>query len=295
MKQATLNVLGTPLIPCSFDPLTGYFRDGCCHTNAQDQGSHVICAKVTQVFLDYSLQQGNDLITPRPEYRFKGLRPGDRWCLCALRWKEAYAAGVSPEVVLESTHIRALEYVTLAQLQSNHQARAQWRWRGKERPPFAEDPKPGQISVWDFPRPPELVRDKREIMILWGKTLVAQTCGAWAVRETSHPPTFYLPISDVNRLLLKPAGRGSFCEWKGPAHYWDLVDGERCLRQVDWSYPKPLPGAESLADCIAFYSHHLACTVDGAPVVPQSGGFYGGWITPDLSGPFKGEPHSSDW
>lgn len=118
MNQAANNVLGTPLVPCSYDPLTGYFRDGCCNTDAHDQGSHVICAKVTQAFLDFSLRQGNDLITPRPEHRFAGLKAGDRWCLCALRWKQAYEAGVAPTVVLESTHIRALDYVTLAQLQS---------------------------------------------------------------------------------------------------------------------------------------------------------------------------------
>lgn len=174
-------------------------------------------------------------------------------------------------------------------------ARAQWRWRGKDRPPFAQVPAQGQLSVWDFPRPPELVRDKREILVFWGKTLVAQTRGAWAVRETAHPPTFYLPMSDVKNGLSRPAGRGSFCEWKGPALYWDLMDGERRLPQVAWSYPKPLAGAEPLADCIAFYAHHLDCTVDGAHVVAQSGGFYGGWITPDLSGPFKGEPNSSHW
>ena len=174
-------------------------------------------------------------------------------------------------------------------------ARAQWRWRGNDYPPFAEKPKQGQISVWDFPRPPELIRDPRKIVVRWGKNLVAQTAGDWVVRETSHPPTFYLPISDVKTALLKPAGRGSFCEWKGPALYWDMVDGERQLPRVAWSYPQPLKGAESLADCIAFYAHHLDCTVDGEKVAPQAGGFYGGWITPDLAGPFKGEPNSNDW
>lgn len=112
-----LNVLGTVLVPCSYDPLTGYYRDGCCNTGAQDLGSHVVCAKVTQEFLDFSLQRGNDLITPRPEHRFVGLRPGDRWCLCANRWKEALLAGVAPPVVLECTHSKALQFVTLAQLQ----------------------------------------------------------------------------------------------------------------------------------------------------------------------------------
>ena len=174
-------------------------------------------------------------------------------------------------------------------------ARAQWHWRGKERPPFAQTPREGQTSVWDFPRPPQLVRDTRDIEIRWGKTLIAKTRNAWTVRETSHPPSFYLPMADVNKTLLRAAGGGSFCEWKGPALYWDLLDGERCLPGVAWSYPQPLAGAEPLADCMAFYAHHLDCTVDGAQVAPQSGGFYGGWITPDLAGPFKGEPGSSGW
>jgi uncharacterized protein (DUF2237 family) len=117
MTAVALNVLGTELIPCSYDPLTGYFRDGCCHTDMHDLGSHVVCAKVTDEFLEFSRSRGNDLSTPRPEYRFAGLKDGDRWCLCALRWKEALAAGVAPAVVLESTHARALDFVTLEQLQ----------------------------------------------------------------------------------------------------------------------------------------------------------------------------------
>lgn len=118
MNNAAVNVLGTPLVPCSYDPLTGFFRDGCCRTDHQDHGSHVICAKVTQAFLEFSLQKGNDLITPRPEFRFAGLRAGDRWCLCALRWKEAFEAGVAPPVILECTHQSALQFVTLEQLRA---------------------------------------------------------------------------------------------------------------------------------------------------------------------------------
>jgi len=113
------NVLGEELVACSYDPLTGFFRDGCCHTRADDTGSHVICAKVTADFLAFSMQRGNDLSTPQPDVRFRGLRPGDRWCLCALRWKEALDAGVAPPVVLQSTHERALEFVTLEQLQAH--------------------------------------------------------------------------------------------------------------------------------------------------------------------------------
>ena len=94
--MTAINVLGTPLLPCSFDPLTGFFRDGSCQTDTHDHGTHVVCARVTQAFLEDTLAQGNDLITPRPEYRFAGLKPGDRWCLCALRWREALQAGVAP-------------------------------------------------------------------------------------------------------------------------------------------------------------------------------------------------------
>ena len=115
--MTALNVLGKALVACSYDPLTGFFRDGCCHTDEQDHGTHVVCARVTAEFLAYSLKRGNDLVTPRPQYRFAGLKPGDRWCLCALRWKEALRAGVAPPVHLEATHAKALEIVTLAQLQ----------------------------------------------------------------------------------------------------------------------------------------------------------------------------------
>ena len=124
MSDQAKNVLGTALVPCSYDPLTGYYRDGCCNTDEHDHGSHVVCARVTQAFLAFSRQRGNDLSTPRPEYRFKGLKPGDRWCLCALRWKEAFDAGVAPPVVLECTHIKALDFVTLAQLQAHAYGRS---------------------------------------------------------------------------------------------------------------------------------------------------------------------------
>ena len=113
------NVLGTALVPCSYDPLTGFFRDGCCNTANDDTGSHVICVKVTAEFLAFSARRGNDLSAPRPEYRFRGLGAGDRWCLCALRWREAFDAGSAPSVVLESTHERALDFVPLAWLQAH--------------------------------------------------------------------------------------------------------------------------------------------------------------------------------
>lgn len=110
------NVLGEPIEPCSYDPLTGWFRDGCCHNGAGDRGLHLVCVQVTTEFLDFSKMAGNDLSTPVPEYEFPGLKPGDRWCLCVQRWRQALEAGVPPPVVLASTHVSALEFVTLNEL-----------------------------------------------------------------------------------------------------------------------------------------------------------------------------------
>ncbi len=175
------------------------------------------------------------------------------------------------------------------------QAREQWRWRGRDRPPFAIVPQPGQESVWDYPRPPRLSADSREVVVRWGGVEIARTTQAIRVLETAHPPTFYLPWRDVARDLFCEAPGASFCEWKGPARYWSLVDGGRTLRAAAWSYPRPLAGAEAIAECVAFYASLLECQVDGHAVVPQPGGFYGGWITPELVGPFKGIPGSGGW
>lgn len=112
------NVLGGPLRACAYDPLTGYFRDGCCRPHPQDVGKHLVCARMTQAFLEFSLSRGNDLITPRPEWRFPGLKPGARWCLSLPRWLEALEAGVAPPVVLECTHAQVLDVVSLDVLQA---------------------------------------------------------------------------------------------------------------------------------------------------------------------------------
>lgn len=117
MSQSAKNVLGGVLVPCSLDPLTGFFRDGCCNTGADDYGSHTVCAQMTEAFLAFSRSRGNDLTTPNPEFRFPGLKPGDRWCVCAARWREAAEAGVAPPVILESTHERALQVIALADLE----------------------------------------------------------------------------------------------------------------------------------------------------------------------------------
>jgi uncharacterized protein (DUF427 family) len=174
-------------------------------------------------------------------------------------------------------------------------AREQWRWRGEGRPPFAVAPLPGQLSVWDFPRPPRLAPDSREVVVRWGDTEVARTRRAILVLETAHPPSFYLPWDDVARHLLQPAAGHSLCEWKGPARYWTLVRGHERLPGVAWSYPQPLSGGEALASCVAFYPRDLDCRVDGVQVTAQPGGFYGGWVTPELVGPFKGEPGTEGW
>jgi uncharacterized protein (DUF2237 family) len=116
MNKQQLNVLGMPLESCSTDPMTGYYRDGCCNTDEYDRGSHTVCAIVTEEFLLYSLRQGNDLITARPEYQFPGLKPGDSWCLCVRRWEEAEAAGCAPKVNLASTNAKTLELISFETL-----------------------------------------------------------------------------------------------------------------------------------------------------------------------------------
>jgi uncharacterized protein (DUF2237 family) len=111
-----LNVLGTELRPCSLDPLTGYYRSGCCENRGDDPGMHTVCGRMTEDFLAFSKAAGNDLTTPMPEYGFAGLSPGDQWCVCAPRWQEAFEAGRACDVVLESTHLSTLEYIDLADL-----------------------------------------------------------------------------------------------------------------------------------------------------------------------------------
>ena len=118
MTQAS-NVFGSPLTPCCYEPITGFYRDGYCHTGPGDHGLHTVCVQLSDEFLEFSSQQGNDLITPRPEFNFPGLKEGDQWCLCVTRWVEAYEAGCAPAVILEATHISALEYVSLQELKEH--------------------------------------------------------------------------------------------------------------------------------------------------------------------------------
>ena len=116
--EAKINVLGEPLVPCSLEPLTGFFRDGCCNTAREDLGLHAVCTRVTAEFLEFSRSRGNDLSTPMPAYGFPGLKPGDCWCLCAARWKEALADGMAPQVRLAGTHAKVLETIPLEALKA---------------------------------------------------------------------------------------------------------------------------------------------------------------------------------
>ncbi|MEM6264505.1 MAG: DUF2237 domain-containing protein [Bacteroidota bacterium] len=118
-EYTALNVHGEPLASCCTDPVTGFYRDGFCRTGPEDRGSHVVCARMTEEFLTFTKSRGNDLSTPIPHYSFPGLKPGDCWCLCALRWREAYKAGVAPPVNLSATHVSALKYVTMEMLEEH--------------------------------------------------------------------------------------------------------------------------------------------------------------------------------
>lgn len=169
-----------------------------------------------------------------------------------------------------------------------------WAYRGQGRPPFAEDPARGQESVWDYPRPPRVEKSRRLIEVRVESGLLARSDRAYRVLETASPPGFYLPLQDVDLERLAPVGGRSICEWKGVARYWALA-GDLRGAPVAWSYGEPRPGFEVLRDCISFYPGRVECFVDGIRVRAQPGRFYGGWITPDVAGPFKGGPGSAWW
>jgi uncharacterized protein (DUF427 family) len=170
-----------------------------------------------------------------------------------------------------------------------------WRHRGQQRPPFAVAPAPGQESVWDYPRPPALVGDRRSVRVLHGDRLLADSADTVRVLETASPPTFYIPRRDVRLDWLTPGRGSSHCEWKGEARYWSLRIGDERVEQVAWSYEDPYPEFAAIRGHLAFYPGRVACFVDGHRVAAQPGGFYGGWITPEIVGPFKGEPGTAGW
>ena len=153
-------------------------------------------------------------------------------------------------------------------------------------------------SVWDYPRPPQLEAVAKRLSVVLGGVTIADTTRGHRVLETSHPPVYYFPRADVTESALAPArARESHCEWKGVASYYDVVGGDgRRIEAAAWTYHSPTPGFEAIRDAVAFYPAPMdACTVDGERVSPQPGGFYGGWITADVTGPFKGEPGTMGW
>lgn len=154
----------------------------------------------------------------------------------------------------------------------------------------------GQESVWDYPRPPRLEISGKQIQIIFNNVIIADTNKAYRVLETSHPPVYYLPPQDVKFEYLQSTSQKSFCEWKGWAKYYTLIVGDKEAINVAWYYPEPTSDFAAIRDYIAFYPGPMdACYVNGEKVIPQPGGFYGGWITDDIVGPFKGEKGTWGW
>ena len=168
-----------------------------------------------------------------------------------------------------------------------------WKNTGSSRPDFAIEPRTGQESVWDYPRPPSLRADSRRVEVRAEGLLLASTAESYRLCETASPPTFYLPPAAVNWDLLVPAAGASICEWKGQAQYWALASEPDVA--VAWTYARPRSRYAKLAGYVAFYPALVDCFVDGERVEPQPGRFYGGWITSDVVGPFKGEPGTGHW
>ena len=158
------------------------------------------------------------------------------------------------------------------------------------------EPDTDQESVWDYPRPPKLEPTDKHISVYFNGKLIADSRRTWRVLETSHPPVYYIPLEDIRTDFLVSAQGGSWCEWKGQAAYFDIVVGDKTAGKAAWSYPRPTRPFAALKDHVAFYAGLMdRCLVDGEEVTPQPGGFYGGWITEDIAGPFKGEPGTSGW
>ena len=158
------------------------------------------------------------------------------------------------------------------------------------------DPQAGQESVWDYPRPPRLESTLKHLIVVFGDMIITDTVHAYRVLETSHPPVYYLPPGDIQMKYLRPTARASFCEWKGAASFFSVETGDRRAVDAAWSYSNPTVNFAAIKDYVAFYPAVMdACYVDGEVVTPQPGGFYGGWITRDIVGPFKGAEGTWGW
>lgn len=174
-------------------------------------------------------------------------------------------------------------------------ARSKWQYRGQERPTFVQEPKEGQESVWDYPRPPCVVPDDRRVVVRAQGEILADSCSTFRILETASPPTVYLPPGDVDVSALVCTGASSVCEWKGTAQYWALGPVEKEVDPVAWVYLHPYPGFESIAGYFSFYPSRVECYVNDERVLPQPGGFYGGWVTKEIVGPFKGQIGTGGW
>jgi len=158
------------------------------------------------------------------------------------------------------------------------------------------DPASKKESVWDYPRPPRLELTGRLLCVEFAGEIIAQTRLAYRVLETSHPPTYYIPPADIQRHFLSASNHRTFCEFKGQAHYWTLIVGDRRSENAGWHYPNPTASFIPIRNYVAFYPSRVdACYVDNQKVTPQDGDFYGGWITPDIIGPFKGKAGTAGW
>jgi len=169
-----------------------------------------------------------------------------------------------------------------------------WQYPGKRRPEFAQAPGPGQESVWDYPRPPALDPSAEHVQVKAEETLLADTRRSVRVLETAGPPTYYLPQEDVDWSRLEEIPQTSFCEWKGRASYYALVDDPQGI-PVAWMYADPVQAYAAIDRHVSFYPGRVACFVNGERVRPQPGEFYGGWITSRVVGPFKGAPGTAHW
>jgi uncharacterized protein (DUF427 family) len=168
-----------------------------------------------------------------------------------------------------------------------------WHYFGKKRPPFAHKPAKGQESVWDYPRPPLIEASDKCIIVKFGEKIVAESNETIAIKETASPPGFYIPKKDIDMHMLQQTSDRSFCEWKGMATYWILT--HKPVMAVAWSYEDPNPEFNSIQGYLSFYPGRINCFVDGEKVLPQPGHFYGGWITKNIVGPFKGDPGTGHW
>lgn len=162
--------------------------------------------------------------------------------------------------------------------------------------PQRVEPGPGQESVWDYPRPPRLEPVPERLRVVFAGQVVAETTAGWRVLETSHPPVYYFPPADIRPGVLQPAPGQSWCEWKGRAAYWTLALDGHTVPEAAWSYPEPVPAFRPIAGHLAFYAGRVdSCWVGEEQARPQPGGFYGGWVTSRVTGPFKGEPGTRGW